>query len=115
MSGTGGTGRNLAFSSSNWPLIFSLTTPESRNNETQTGKNASGAHFEAPKFNLPKTAPRHRGGHEVQVDHVARHRRHEARVDAHAALQVEALDAVEDLRVAARGLRRSFDSHRVAM
>ena len=32
MSGTGGSGRNLAFSSSNWPLIFSFTTPERRNN-----------------------------------------------------------------------------------
>ena len=46
MSGTGGTGRNLALASSNWPLIFSFTTPERRNNETQTGKNASGAHFD---------------------------------------------------------------------
>ena len=31
-------------------MIFSFTTPERRNNETQTGKNASGAHLEAPKF-----------------------------------------------------------------
>ena len=43
MSGTGGTGRNLAFSSSNWPWIFSFTTPDKRKSETQTGKNASGA------------------------------------------------------------------------
>ena len=36
-------------------MIFSFTTPERRNNETQTGKNASGAHFEAPKPTFPKT------------------------------------------------------------
>ena len=29
--------------------MFSFTTPDKRNNETQTGKNASGAHFDAPK------------------------------------------------------------------
>ena len=30
-------------------MIFSFTTPERMNNETLTGKNASGAHFDAPK------------------------------------------------------------------
>ena len=79
VSGTGGTGRNLAFSSSNWPLMFVVHRSREKEQRDADGEERERRPLRGAEAHLAEAAPGHGGRHQRYIDHVARHGRDEGR------------------------------------